>query len=514
MFNRFFWLLFAFLIIKGLLIISVIQYAEIGLSPDEAQYWTWSRALDWGYYSKPPAISWEIWLGTKFFGNTELGVRIGSIIIGIGISLGVYLLAKACQLKNETAFWAGMVMAFSPIGVIGSFLAVTDGGLVFFWIIACILVSDALSKNHSPNYLLIGLMIGLGALFKWPMYYFWLCILGFMPFYRLLYSPQLIIGVIISLIGLLPSLIWNSSHGWVTFRHVFATIHENPSKESIHAHFFNGNFFDFLGAQVSLLSPLLFCLFLISFFYYLKGRKGSNPSLLFCASICFIPLIIFLTLSLFKKMQGNWCVFVYPSGFVFLCWIFCDVIKGKAWIAAGLVLSLLLCSFVFAIPYVQSHNILSFNLPYKYNTFRHNVGWNRLGKELKELGYNPNKDFLFGDKYQMSSILSFYGEGQKRAYFFNLQGIRKNQFSYWPSMAEEQLGKTGYFVLAENSPYLEKESKEKIEDYQRKLALYFQKVELMGIKPLFMNQGVMVKGAIIFKCIDYNGKLPSDTNLY
>ena len=27
---------------------------------DEAQYWTWSQDLDFGYYSKPPLIAWII----------------------------------------------------------------------------------------------------------------------------------------------------------------------------------------------------------------------------------------------------------------------------------------------------------------------------------------------------------------------------------------------------------------------------------------------------------------------
>ncbi|MBC7667769.1 MAG: 4-amino-4-deoxy-L-arabinose transferase, partial [Gemmatimonadaceae bacterium] len=28
------------------------------LYPDEAQYWLWSRHLDFGYFSKPPMIAW------------------------------------------------------------------------------------------------------------------------------------------------------------------------------------------------------------------------------------------------------------------------------------------------------------------------------------------------------------------------------------------------------------------------------------------------------------------------
>ena len=35
----------------------VIQHLGIDLYVDEVQYWTWSQALAWGYFSKPPVIA-------------------------------------------------------------------------------------------------------------------------------------------------------------------------------------------------------------------------------------------------------------------------------------------------------------------------------------------------------------------------------------------------------------------------------------------------------------------------
>ena len=43
----------------------------IGLYPDEAQYWLWSRVLDWGYFSKPPMIAWLIRATTALGGDGE-----------------------------------------------------------------------------------------------------------------------------------------------------------------------------------------------------------------------------------------------------------------------------------------------------------------------------------------------------------------------------------------------------------------------------------------------------------
>src|SRR5262245_37489018 len=98
-----FTLLFSLLCVKAVVIAAGIYSGIIGLGPDEAQYWTWSQDLAWGYYSKPPGIAWEIWAGTQLLGNTELGVRLFSLIISFLLSLSVYFLAKTCKLTSKGA---------------------------------------------------------------------------------------------------------------------------------------------------------------------------------------------------------------------------------------------------------------------------------------------------------------------------------------------------------------------------------------------------------------------------
>ena len=61
--RRLTWLVLA-LALAGRLLIS----AHFLLSPDETNYWQWSRYLDIGYYDHPPMIAWTIWLATQLFG--------------------------------------------------------------------------------------------------------------------------------------------------------------------------------------------------------------------------------------------------------------------------------------------------------------------------------------------------------------------------------------------------------------------------------------------------------------
>jgi 4-amino-4-deoxy-L-arabinose transferase-like glycosyltransferase len=509
--NSLFLILFLILCLKAFVMIYVISQGTIGLNPDEAQYWTWSQSLDWGYYSKPPAIAWQIWAGTKLFGNTELGIRFISVIFSFLLSLSVYGIVIAGGGKQRTAFWAGLVMAFSPLGFLSSLLATTDIGMVLFWSIACMLMASALHRFQAPNYYLLGFIIFCGALFKWPIYLFWILVLICSLSYRFLLNKHIIGGALLSALGLFPSVIWNVQHEWATFRHVTTQVLGRDTPPG----YFKGNFFEFIGSQALLFSPIFFGLFLAAAWLLIKHRKAISPPFFFCGMSSILILGIYTFLSIFQKMQGNWCVFAYPTAIAFLCWYACERLRtGYIWLRAGLALSLFISAFMLSMPYIQSRGLFnSVQIPYAWNSFRHNVGWSNLSDVLVKSGYDPSTDFLFGDKYQTSSLLSFYAPTQKRAYFLNLQGTRKNQFSFWPGMENEK-GKTGYFILSENEPHLKKTIAQGKEEYQKLLSSYFEKVEFLGTYPLFTSYGEMKKGALVFKGIGYNGKTIGDPKSY
>lgn len=500
------------LLIKAMILVFIIQYSGIGLGPDEAQYWTWSQQLDWGYYSKPPGIAWEIALGTALFGNTELGVRFMPLVIGFLLPFAVYLIAVRCNLKPQTCFWAAVCMAFSPLGVLSSFLAITDGGMVLFWTLACAYLAGKIEKQETPNYFLIGIFIFLGALFKWPIYSFWVVVLVSWVFFPNLKSWRILGGMLLSLAALLPSVYWNATHEWATFRHVLATLsggHAKPKEGAI----LSGNLLEFLGAQAVLVSPILFILLLMAWKHMIKNKQYLPRGILFCGGVSFVSVAIGALLAFFMKMQGNWAIFAYPTAFVLLSWYAIEgVFSQKKWMSAGVVLSVIACLAVFSIPIIQSRGLLSsWPIPYKISPFRHNVGGESLTKAFKEVGYDPDRDALLSDKYQTTSLLSFYGQGQEQAHFLNLQGSRKNQFSFWPGLTQKP-GQRVFFAVIENIPQLD--NQELPQRYLKELSGYFQTVKFLGIKPLFQAYGKTVKGVFLFEAEGYNGTLPKETELY
>ncbi len=487
--------LFILLILKAFALTLVIFYSAIELGPDEAQYWTWSQLLDWGYYSKPPGIAWQIKLGTFLFGETEWGVRSLSIVFSIGQAYLVFLLAKKAGLSEKTSFWAALLMAFTPLGIIGSIFAITDVGFLFFWTAACL---TAIERSKEPKLLKIGVLIACGALFKWPIYLFWMFALTLPR--SLVSTSKFLLGVLISLLGLLPSLWWNAHHEWATFKHVFATVQGGSVSKA------TGNLGEFIASQSLLLSPIIFILLLLGCCHLFTKRRQLAQPLHFCGLITVTSLALACLASCFQKIQGNWMILAYPTGFIILGW---DVFENRStfwrrtFVKLGLGISLMLTCLL-ALPY----------LPFRDKILKHNSGWHEINDVLMHIGYNPSENYLFSDKYQTTSLLSFYGPEQERAYFLNLQGVRHNQFTYWPQLQEERQGQIGYFVWIETQPKLEKELEIKKKIYGELLKEYFEGVEIVGIYPLIKKGEDTIKGALVVRCSGWKGKEMLENQLF
>src|SRR5437870_9242976 len=78
------------LAILALVALRLVAAAWTPLTFDEAYYWMWSKHLAFGYYDHPPMVALVIRLGTMIAGDTELGVRLASILLALPMSFAVF----------------------------------------------------------------------------------------------------------------------------------------------------------------------------------------------------------------------------------------------------------------------------------------------------------------------------------------------------------------------------------------------------------------------------------------
>ena len=103
------------------------------LSPDEAYYWVWSRALAPGYLDHPPMVALWIRAGTDLLGPGALGIR---LLGPLSAALGSVLLAMAAEdLFPDRRLGGPAAALFNAtllLGV-GAITMTPDTPLLFFW---------------------------------------------------------------------------------------------------------------------------------------------------------------------------------------------------------------------------------------------------------------------------------------------------------------------------------------------------------------------------------------------
>ena len=80
-------ILFFLVIFLFLIKITALYFTNFDLFGDEAQYWLWSKELDFGYFSKPPFLAWFIYIYTIFFGDSFIALKIIPSLIYVLIAI-------------------------------------------------------------------------------------------------------------------------------------------------------------------------------------------------------------------------------------------------------------------------------------------------------------------------------------------------------------------------------------------------------------------------------------------
>jgi membrane-associated phospholipid phosphatase len=462
--------LYVFLLILCIFRIYFIRYGPFDLSPEEAHYWEWSRRLGLIYYSKGPMIAYLIAAGTAIFGVNVFGVRVFAVAFSLLGSLTLYKLGKEMfdeRVGASSAILFQLIPLYSVFGVIFT----VDSAFTFFWILALYLFWRAVGgqeaggsvgqhhralkpSDYRQYWILLGITVGLGLLTEYTMAFFYICslllLLSSSGGRRILKTPIPYISLIVSLAVFAPVIVWNASHGWVTVRHALGQMHiEEGMKVSA------GSFFDFVGSQLAVLTPIICALIVVAAVKARSGRfsdggddrmPGGRGGFIFWFSV---PVIAFFVLkSIQGKVEANWAMTGYLTGIIGLSSLFLSGWKRrklylKVLIVAGIVLS----SLMTAVSYYPA----KFHIPLKLDPSSRLRGWKELGKEADALYHGLRSEgdaFIFSDSYQVASELAFYMEGRPTVYCVNV-GRRMNRYDLWPEFNDRVHSNAVFVTIAD-----------------------------------------------------------------
>lgn len=284
------------------LLFKIVLLPFIPITPDEAYYFVWGRHLQLSYFDHPPFVAYIMTIA-QFFWETPFTARLPGVLLShCSLIPWFYILKKLEFNNNQIIFWLLLIL-FSPLVGIGSFIVTPDAPFLFFWSLS-VLAFLNLIENTSllKNWLVIGALIGFGMLSKYMMVIFVIALFFWFIYqkdFKVFISLKSWAAVLVSILIFLPVIIWNFKNNFASFG--FQANHGLAGAKI--------NFFwplEYVAGQWALLNPIL-ATFLIT------QTKNLSKNLKPMVFISMAPLLFFLLTSFRSHVEPNWPVAAHPG---------------------------------------------------------------------------------------------------------------------------------------------------------------------------------------------------------
>ena len=397
------------------------------LHGDEAQYWLWSKDLDWGYYSKPPLLSWIIALTTAILGDREFGVRFASPFLHFATALVIYRIGEKL-FEPRIGFYSALTYGLLPAVAFSSLIMSTDVPLLLCWAVALYAYLQVLEPKPQPRWwLVLGGAVGLGMLAKYAMLFF----LGGMALHMILWRRDLWINrrlwaaAAFALLVFSPNIWWNAQHQFATISHTAANA--NLGGSLIHPE----KLAEFIGGQFGVFGPLLFPVLAVAIaallFRPILTRRLPDARLGLLAAFALPPLAVMLTVAFLSRANANWAATAYVSASVLVVALTLDRARWRWIIPASLALHGLLMGVGYA--YHDLAKLAGVTLTRKTDpALKAVMGSPALGKAVRQTLQQMPGAVLMTDERMLFALLSFYVRPPALQVQWNPDGVIQNHF--------------------------------------------------------------------------------------
>jgi len=395
------------LIVFALTVVRLVglRLSTVDLFIDESQYWSWSRELALGYFSKPPLLAWLIAATEHLCGPSEACIRAPAPLMSLATSLLAYATGRALY-DAPTGFWAAMLTAFGTGAVFSARIISTDVPLVLFWALALLAYVRVLQTADWRWAVVLGIALGAGLLAKYAMIYFLPGLVLAAVFEKqaraLLARPELWLALGLAAIMVSPNILWNVANGFLTVRHAGGNVIGEPIEPSVMRPL------EFLAAQFAVFGPVVFGV-AIAAVIALLARKRANrllPADRILLGFALPPLIVVTVTASMVHAYANWAAAAFiPLAVMAAAILVRRNSRSLLWCSLALGLFsqvVLLASDAFAtriaIPFLHPPN------PY-YRT----LGWSAYGRTVGQLARNLGISTIASDtRAEVASLLYYW----------------------------------------------------------------------------------------------------------
>ena len=395
------------LTVLALLTLRLVSAATTPLAFDEAYYWTWSKHLAGGYYDHPPMVAVVIRLSTMIAGDTELGVRLVSILLALPMSWAVYRAAAVLFGSYRVAATSTILLNITLMAAVGTMIVTPDAPLLVASSFVLLCLAKVLQTGRGAWWLATGVAVGAALLSKYTALFFgpailiWL--LAIPKLRRWLISPWPYLGGLVAFAVFSPVILWNADHGWVSFIKQLgrARIEDFTLK-------YIG---ELIPTQIAFATPLIFVLGAMGLYALARRKAGASAARVLISSMFWTITLYFVWHSLHGRVEANWLGPVYPA-FAIAAAVAAHLVKWDVrpqriasfclrWAApSGIV--------IFALLVLQVNTGVLSGYRRDATVRSVGIGWRELAREIEAVRVREGATCVLALDYATTSWLSFY----------------------------------------------------------------------------------------------------------
>jgi 4-amino-4-deoxy-L-arabinose transferase-like glycosyltransferase len=286
------------LVILALVGLRLVAAAFTPVTFDEAYYWMWSKNLAGGYYDHPPMIA----------GDTELGVRLVSILLALPMSYAIYRSAAILFGGARVAATSAILLNVTMMASVGTLIVTPDAPLLVASSFVLFFLAKVLETGRGVWWLAVGVAVGAALLSKYTAMFFGPAILIWLAavpkLRRWFLSPWPYLGGLVALALFSPVILWNADHQWVSFVKQLGRAKIEDFRPAFIA--------ELIPTQIVFATPLVFILGAMGLHALTWRRAGALASRVLIETMFWTIVAYFVWHSLHARVEANWFAPVYP----------------------------------------------------------------------------------------------------------------------------------------------------------------------------------------------------------
>jgi 4-amino-4-deoxy-L-arabinose transferase-like glycosyltransferase len=243
-------------------------------------------------------------------GDSELGVRLASILAALPMSYAVYRAAAILFGGARLAATAAILLNVTLMAAVGTLIVTPDAPLLVASSFVLFFLAKVLETGRGAWWLAVGAAVGCALLSKYtallfgPAILIWIAVAPRQRRWLITIWPYL--GALVSFAIFAPVILWNSEHQWVSFlKQISGRVRVDDFRPAFLA--------ELAPTQIAFATPFVFILGAMGLHALFQRKAGATSARVLIDAMFWTIVAYFIWHALHARVEANWFAPVYPA---------------------------------------------------------------------------------------------------------------------------------------------------------------------------------------------------------